>query len=444
MTYLRERYEKNGYSDEDRYYLGIRLITNFIKKYDLPDDMYQYIWKIYSLESAVHGRSKIYYGEIREMIAEKNKSMDYKKVYDQYYIYQRNLAKDQVDINFIEDFFAQSETEQLLKDRHFIYDALYYWIAMPQHLAFLNKLYDFYSKHADVFRANETLTKITKRKKEVSAENALKEDKKNHNYSMCNVAHRPFLRYRLNIGFYRAVNFSDVLKENLLFSEKWANAFGDKKHKLSLLIYRNKVVVIKFHRRYAKYFYGGKAVYKPFLQWYAVEKVEDNTLFFLLLPTVIPFIDDKETYNDVFNVIHSHFQNTPLTEENKSQLSKGIIKMLFCGRYIMEEIDVYDDTYYYDCNEYEIYGENETNLYVCTWSKYSHLLCFYKQKIYERVFMPNGIYDNILTEGEAVSLAKELLSVQCAKTIVDISYLRIMPIYLYVQPNGAKAEKKYG
>ena len=445
MTYLRERYEKNGYSDVDRYYLGIRLITNFIKKYDLPDDMYQYIWKIYSLESAINGRSKIYYGDIREIIIEKNKKNEnYKKIYDLYYIYERSFTKNKFDISLIEDFFAQPETEKLLKDRHFIYDTLFYWIAKPQHLAFLNKLYDFYSKNADVFRAEEILTKIKKREKEVYAENALKEDKQNKNYSMCNVEHRPFLRYWLNIGFYRTVNFSDVLKENLLFSEKWANAFGDKKHKLPLIVYRNKIVEIQFHRRYSEYFYDGEAVYKPFLQWYALEKIEDDTLFFLLLPAVIPFIDDKETYNDVLNIINSHFKNIPLEEENKSQLSKGIIKILFCGKYIMEEIDDYDDKFYYDCNEYEIYGENETNLYVCTWSKYSHVLCFYEQKIYDRVFIENGVYDNILTECDAVSLAQKLLSAQCSKTIVDISSLRIMPKYVYVQPNKSKAEKSIG
>ncbi len=450
MSYLRERYEKKTYSDVDRYYLGIRLITNYIKKYDLPDDIYHYIWKSYSLESAVNGRSKIYYGEIREIITEKNKTAkklpaeDFKKVYDQYYFYQRKLAKGEIDVNAIEEFFTLQETEKLLKDRHFIYDTLFYWLAMPQHLAFLNKLYEFYSKNTDVFRAKEILTKIKKREKEVTAENALKEDKQNKNYSMCNIEHRPFLRYWLNIGFYRAVNFSDVLKENLLFSEKWANAFGEKKNKLSLIVYRNKIVEIEFHRRYAEYFYGREAIYKPFLQWYALENIEDNTLFFLLLPAVIPFIDDEETYNHVLNTINSHFKNIPLEEENKSQLAKGIIKLLFCGRYILEEIDDYDDEFHYDCNEYEIYGENETNLYVCTWSKYSHLLCFYEQKIYERVFMPNGVYDNILTEGEAVSLAKELLLAQCTKTVADISALRIMPIYMYVQPNGAKAEKSIG
>lgn len=450
MTYLRERYEKNGYSDVDRYYLGIRLITNFIKKYDLPDDMYQYIWKIYSLESAINGRSKIYYSDIREILIEKNKNKDntsnenYKKIYDLYYIYEKSLSKSKFDISLIEDFFAQPETEKLLKDRHFIYDTLFYWIAKPQHLAFLNKLYDFYSKNTDVFRVKEILTKIKKREKEVSAENAFKEDKHNKNYSMCNVEHRPFLRYWLNIGFYRAVSFSDVLKENLLFSEKWANAFGNKKHKISLIVYRNKIVEIQFHRRYAEYFYGGKAIYKPFLQWYALENIEDDTLFFLLMPAVIPFIDDKETYNNVLGIINSHLKNISLTEENKSQLSRGIIKILFCGRFILEEIDDYDDEFHYDCNEYEIYRENETNLYVCTWSKYSHLLCFYEQKIYERVFMPNGIYDNILTECDAVSLAKELLSAQCTKTIVNVSNLRIMPVYMYVQPNGAKAEKSIG
>lgn len=65
---------------------------------------------------------------------------------------------------------------------------------------------------------------------------------------------------------------------------------------------------------------------------------------------------------------------------------------------------------------------------------------FYEQKLYDRDLMPNGIYENILTETEAVSLARELLTAQCAKTVADISYLRIMPEYMSIQPYGAKAE----
>lgn len=76
MSYIRERCSQKSYNDVERCYLGIRLITNFIRKYELPADIYQYIWKIYSLESAINGRSKIYYGDIREIIAEKNRSTD--------------------------------------------------------------------------------------------------------------------------------------------------------------------------------------------------------------------------------------------------------------------------------------------------------------------------------------------------------------------------------
>lgn len=449
MTYIKEKCVKNEYTDVERYYLGIRLITDFIRKYDLPNDIYKYIWQIYSLESAVNGRSKIYYGDIREILIKKNKNeyeisnKNYKKVYDLYYIYERSLAKNEFDISLIEDFFAQQETEELLRDRHFIYYTLFYWIAKPQHLSFLNKLYDFYSQNTDVFKIDEILSKIKKRKKEVYAENAFEEDKKNNNYSMCNVEHRPFLRYWLNIGFYRAINFSDVLKENMLFSEKWANSFGNRKYKLSLIPYKNKLIEIKFHRRYAEYFYNGKVMYKPFIQWYAVENIENDTLFFMLLPAVIPFIDDEETYNIVLKNINNHFKNTSLTEENITQLSKGIIKMLFCGSFIINEIDDVEEKYYFDCNAYEFYGENETNLYVCKWSKYSQELCFYEQKLYDRVLMENGIYKNILTENDALSLANELLLSQCSKTVVDISYLKIMPEYMYVQPKGAKSEENF-
>lgn len=99
MSYIRERCSQKSYNDVERCYLGIRLITNFIRKYELPADIYQYIWKIYSLESAVNGRSKIYYGDIREIIAEKNRSTDmtpmenHKEIFDLYYI-SRSAGKE--------------------------------------------------------------------------------------------------------------------------------------------------------------------------------------------------------------------------------------------------------------------------------------------------------------------------------------------------------------
>lgn len=446
MSYIKERCTQKSYSDVERCYLGIRLITNYIRKYELPEDIYQYIWKIYSLESAVNGRSKLYYGDIREIVSHKSKTPteNHKKIFDLYYVYQRNLAENKLEMHMIDDIFSLPETEKMLKDRHFIYDTLFYWMAMPHHIAFLERLHDFYTQNENVFKSKEILASIERRVKEVQAENALKEDEADQNYSLCTINHRPFLRYWLNIGFYRAINFANVLKRNLIFSEEWARCFAEQKHRLLLLQYKNKAVQIKFHRRYAEYVYGGRVIYKPFLQWHALENIEDDTVFFLLLPAVIPFVDDEKTYDVVLACIKKHLKNTMLAEENITQLSEGIIKMLFCGRFLGEEIDDEEAVDDYDCNASEIYRESETELYVCRWSKYRHALCFYEQKPYYRDFMPNGIYENILTETDAISLARELLTAQCAKTVADISYLRIMPEYMSIQPYGAKAEIRAG
>ena len=446
MSYIKERCTQKSYSDVERCYLGIRLITNYIRKYELPEDIYQYIWKIYSLESAVNGRSKLYYGDIREIVSHKSKTPteNHKKIFDLYYVYQRNLAENKLEMHMIDDIFLLPETEKMLKDRHFIYDTLFYWMAMPHDIAFLERLHDFYTQNANVFKSKEILASIERRVKEVQAENALKEDEADQNYSLCTINHRPFLRYWLNIGFYRAINFANVLKRNLIFSEEWARCFAEQKHRLLLLQYKNKAVQIKFHRRYAEYVCGGRVIYKPFIQWYALENIEDDTVFFLLLPAVIPFIDDEKTYDMVLAHIKKHLKDVTLTDETITQLSQGIIKMLFCGRFLGEEIDEEEAVNDYDCNASEIYRESETELYICRWSKYRHTLCFYEQKPYYRDFMPNGIYENILTETDAISLARELLTAQCAKTVADISYLRIMPEYMSIQPYGAKAEIRAG
>lgn len=449
MSYIKERCEKKEYSDVERCYLGLRLITDFIRRYKLPDDMYSYIWKMYALDGAVNGRSKIYYGAIREILAQRNEKAgiksgeSYKKIYDLYYAYHRNFEKSQFDLTLVEDFFAPPETGMLLRDRHFIHQTLGYWLAMPHHPSFLERLYRFYSENTDVFMARDILFNIKIREKEVYAENALKEDEKDRQYTECSAAHRPFLRYWLNIGFYRAAHFSDVLKKKMLFSEEWAKGFAEQGHKVSLTVYRDKPVEIKFHRRYAQYFYGNRAMHKPFIQWNALEEVKDDTQFFLLLPAVIPFIDEEETYNQVLDSIKKRFKSTRLPEEDSAALAEGMIKMLLCGSMI-ENKEPDGAEPFIDCNATEVYRENDTSLYVCTWSKFSRLLCFYEQKLYRKVLVENGIYENIESETEAVSLAKELLAVQCLKTAADISALRIMPVFLYAKPEKGKAEVNEG
>lgn len=443
MVYIKERCEKKEYNETERHPLALRLIVYFIKHYDLPEDIYYYVWKKFSLESAIHGRSKLYYDEIREFLLAKNmhqktEMYDFKEAYRKYDAYQKSFQNGSLDRQTIQDFFALKNTEYLLQDRKFLDTTLGYWLALSQDIYFVDELYDFYTQHSHVAQAKKILSRIKRRKAELVRENELKEDEQDQDFAKLSVQHRPFFRYWLNSGFYRAYDFSDILQYNIPFSNVWAAAFAKERPRWTGFVYKNKAVTIRFHRRYAEYFWGQQAVYQPFLQWSSIENLEDDTAFFLLLPVVFPFIDHWEMYHTVLCNIKTRLQHTALSEEIQNQLAAGMITMLFCGKLLIDEIGEGAEQNGYDCNALEIYAENDIAVYTCQWSQFHKTLYFYEQKDYNRI--QSSVYENIETKGKAVSLAKRLLHAQTAQSVADISNLKILPLRMYVQPKAEKQE----
>lgn len=440
MSYLKERCERKEYNETERHPLALRLLLHCMKNYDLPEDIYHYIWQRYSLESAICGRSNIYYGAIREFLLQKNinqktKQYDFHEAYKKYYTYQKSFQKGACDMQAIKDFFALDNTEYLLQDRKFLDVTLGYWLAQEQHVSFLEGLYDFYAQHSNVIHVQNILKRIDKRKTELYRENERKEDEQNQSGSkFISTLHRPFCRYWLNIGFYRARLFSDILKSEILFSEKWAAAFSKNQPQWKGFFYKNKPVTIKFHRRYAEYFLDEQPMYQPFLQWYSIADLKDDTAFFLLLPVVFPFIDHPDLYDAVLQNIQSRLQNTALSENIQNQLAESMVKMLLCGNLLVKEIGEETERKGFDCNALEIYAENEIALYICRWSRFQKTLYVYEQKEYDRILMEDGIHENITTKENAVSLASQILYAQTAKSVADVSRLKIFPLCLYITP----------
>lgn len=444
MSYLKERCERKDYNETERNPLALRLILHCIKNYDLPEDIYHYIWQRYSLESAVHGRSSLYYGAIREYLIQKNinqktEKYNFREAYQKYYVYQKSFQKGACDMQAIKDFFALKNTEYLLQDRNFLDVTLGYWLVQEQHISFLDQLYDFYAKHSTLAQSEKILSRISQRRAELCRENERKQDEQNKNaLKWISILHRPFIRYWLNIGFHRAYDFAEILPSCLPFSEKWAIAFAKNQPQWTGFTYKKKPVTIQFHCRYAEYFWGEQPMYQPFLQWYSIENLQDDTAFFLLLPVVFPFIDHKEIYIEVFSNIKARLQHTTLSDEVQNQFADGMIQMLLCGNLLIQEIGAETERKSFDCNALEIYAENDKALYICEWSRFYQTLYFYEQKEYDRNIVQGGIYDNVLTQENAISLAKQLFDTKIGKSVADISHLKIFPACLYVHPKQGK------
>lgn len=428
-TYIKERCEERKYNETERYISSIKLITRFIKNTNLPDDLYHFIWKTFQLDSAQFGRSKILYGEIKEILQDRMKDiqkpenyLDVTKLHEQY---QRMVSKNIVDKQFIFDFFANEKVQRALQQRHFIKNHITYWIALPNNMIFLEQLEEFYKKHLDCFNAENIIKQIKNRKQEIIVNAEFNEDENNIDFSKPDVSNRPFLRYWLNIAFNRFYSINNILENYLPFSEKWAKSYIE--HYNNITIYfGNREINIKLHRRYAEFFIDGIEHYDQFLLWEDIKNLQDATEFFLLLPVVIPFIETNEDYNECLQQITSRLPHLDI------EIAQTLADKYYQEDFIEEEL--YIDTI-------EIYAENDIDLYSCSWSSPDQTLLFYKHTLKDKILMPLGVYENIPDEKTAISIAKELLSNQIEKKVADIYLLNRLPNIIYAQPKLSPPEE---
>lgn len=425
-TYIKDRCEQRKYNETERYISSINLITRFIKNTNLPDDLYPFIWKTFQLDSAQFGRSKILYGEIKEILQDRMKDMqkpenflDVTKLHEQY---QRMVSKNIVDKQFILDFFANEKVQRALKQRHFIKNHITYWIVLPNNIIFLEQLERFYKKHIDCFNAENIIKQIKNRKQEIIIDAEFNEDENNTNFSKPDVSNRPFLRYWLNIAFNRGYSINNILENYLPFSENWAKSYIKYCDNTTIYLY-DKEINIKLHRRYAEYFVNGIARYDQFLLWEDIKNLQDATEFFLLLPVVTPFIETNEDYDECLQQITLRLPN----------LDTYIAQSIADKYGDFNEDEVYDDI--------EIFAENDIDLYSCSWSLLDQRLLFYKHTLKDKILMPSGVYQDISDEKTAISIAQELLSNQIQKKGAYISLLNRLPAIIYAQPNQSPPEE---
>ena len=69
--YITDKCQQRGDMDYERHPAGLRLMTHFLRRDGLPEELYRIAWQRLNLETAVMGREKIFYGSMRELILER-------------------------------------------------------------------------------------------------------------------------------------------------------------------------------------------------------------------------------------------------------------------------------------------------------------------------------------------------------------------------------------
>ena len=71
LAYLKEKCVNKVWTRTERHLGGVRLLNNFFECQTLPDELYRILWEQLSLKTATMGRTKIFYGRLREIVLER-------------------------------------------------------------------------------------------------------------------------------------------------------------------------------------------------------------------------------------------------------------------------------------------------------------------------------------------------------------------------------------
>lgn len=129
--YITDKCQQRQDMDYERHPAGLRVLSHFFERYELPEELYRVAWQKLDLKTAVMGRAKILYGTVREQVlarlpdigGEKRESFAKLKTEAIPYFsgcYQRAGSDPQKDREETDALFAREDLQRALLDRRFL------------------------------------------------------------------------------------------------------------------------------------------------------------------------------------------------------------------------------------------------------------------------------------------------------------------------------------
>ncbi|MDE7272730.1 MAG: hypothetical protein K2N95_06650, partial [Lachnospiraceae bacterium] len=189
LSYIKERCDSRANPDYQRHPAGLRVFTHFFQRKDLPEEIYQIVWRKFGLKTIRVGRMKIFYGPLRDLVMERIPGIEGEEPANLLQLSQeRNacFARIQADPEQEERelaaFFAQEKIQKVLRSRWFVEEQLLAysnWMNPTTLEGAVRWLAAFYQENQDVWgwdqvveRANQELERREKDRKRESEEAA--------------------------------------------------------------------------------------------------------------------------------------------------------------------------------------------------------------------------------------------------------------------------------
>lgn len=418
---------------------SIRLLTHFFRYRDLPDPVYRLLWNHLRLDTAVNGREKLLYGELREIVLEHipglgaQPRVSYKTLLREFYQYGTgtslsfNEGKTEEERRRLDQFFEREDMQHALLDDAFVEEqVLHYWITKGSGTYFLGKLQDYYQKHPDAPYAEQALRQIDQvldqRKKLLEI---LEDEQSGYTWGVFDLTRRAYVRYYLNTAFHLAqgiqnqVLLRSYLAENMPYSQKWSQALADPgqsglspMHPLEIR-FGEDVLTVAFYPKHLEYRWNGSRKV-PRFPGEELAAMEDDTRFWMLAPIAAAHSDMRLP---IYQELMKRLARLPVHEEDIPVIADGITG----------HICRLDRADFPVCT---LYAEKDDQLYGCEICK-NDTMVLYEEEMFLRSVLPGGTY-TVHSLDTAVRMGTRLLDELTREYDTEL-YIPLLPDKLLIK-----------
>lgn len=239
-AYIKERCDANATPDYQRHPVGLRILTHFFQREDLPGELYRIVWQKYGLKNVTMGRMKILYGPLRELVARRLSGIEEEEVENFFHLNEERAAfftRIRENPAMAEEetaaFFAKKIVQNALRSRRFMEEQLLScsnWLNRVTPKIVVCWLHTFYSEHQDipgweriVKRAQQELdNRIEEQNRKAEAENAVPEKP-----DLSLLLTMPNRVYAQPLTGAERIFQTDNDRQNSMNDELWADGWAD-------------------------------------------------------------------------------------------------------------------------------------------------------------------------------------------------------------------------
>lgn len=359
-----------------RHISALQLLNHYFATEPLPRQAYKVIWDKLDLKNATMGRNKIFYGRLREICLAKCSDLESMEQ-DTFALFHKESLQIFSSINkgtadfateTTEAFFQRDDLKRALRDQTFVNThVLNHWTSRSKPAILLQRLIEYCMEDKQVALREELISRARQTLYTLSVESAHKEDENGIMAQQpLSTKNRAFFRYLFYISFPEAYSnhhsasmrdavqihfpYSPAMGDQLLGYDEVCGDFTTPRQIHAYIDGRHLEIV--FHLFYVSYRMDDKPVYAPCLRFDMVQQMEDDLLFWVLLPLTF---SDMAQQKAVYTEILKRLSQLDFLEQAPLELFADCLTSGIC-RYFEEE---------YLPSTLVIHGERLRVLYTC-------------------------------------------------------------------------------